>query len=151
MKTQHALRYLHGNDNPGPSDATANSTSGSSTPLEHDWLGDMRKLLLSALPLALASCLPPPPPSHAPSLPPGHAQATPTPSPRPAEATPTPFRPENLIGLPEAEAMDRARESGLACRVVERDGVALPVTMDYNETRLNLAVLNGRVMRVTRG
>lgn len=47
--------------------------------------------------------------------------------------------------------MDRSRESGLACRVVERDGVALPVTMDYNETRLNLAVRNGRVMRVTRG
>lgn len=149
MKTQHARKYLHGNDNRAPFDATAGSTSGSSTPLEHDWLGDMRKLLLYILPLALASCLPPP--SHAPSLPPGHAQATPTPSPRPAEATPTPFRPENLIGLPEAEAMDLSRESGLACRVVERDGVALPVTMDYNETRLNLAVRNGRVMRVTRG
>lgn len=47
--------------------------------------------------------------------------------------------------------MHRARESGLDCRVIERDGVAFPVTMDYSETRLNFAVRNGRVMRVTRG
>lgn len=47
--------------------------------------------------------------------------------------------------------MQRARESGLDCRVVERDGVAFPVTMDYSETRLNLVVRNGSVMRVTRG
>lgn len=47
--------------------------------------------------------------------------------------------------------MHRARESGLDCRVVERDGIAFPVTMDYSESRLNLAVRSGRVMRVTRG
>jgi hypothetical protein len=155
MKTQPARKSLHGNDNPGPFDAAAASSSSSSTPLKHDWFGGMRKLLLSALPLVLASCLlPPPPPSHAPSRPPRHGHARPAPPPRPHQphpARPAPFHPENLIGLPEAEAIHRAREAGLACRVVERNGVAFPVTMDYSETRLNLAVRNGRVMRVTRG
>jgi hypothetical protein len=47
--------------------------------------------------------------------------------------------------------MDRARESSLSCRVVERNSIAFPVSMDYFETRLNLALRNGKVMLVTRG
>ena len=47
--------------------------------------------------------------------------------------------------------MDRARESSLACRVVERNSIAFPVSMNYFETRLNLALSNGKVMLVTRG
>ena len=155
MKTQPARKSLHGNDNPALLRRLVGGTSSSSTRLEHDWLGGMRKLLLSALPLVLVSCLlPPPPPSHVPSRPSWHGHPSPAPPPRPHQphhARPAPFRPENLIGLPEAEAMHRARESGLDCRVIERDGVAFPVTMDYSETRLNFAVRNGRVMRVTRG
>jgi hypothetical protein len=127
---------------------TAWDTSSSSTPLGHGWVGIVKKLLLSALPLVLGSCLlPPPPPSH----PPGHLHPTPAPPHRHHHPRAAPFRPENLIGLPEAEAMHRARQSGLDCRVVERNGITFPVTMDYSESRLNLAVRNGRVMRVTRG
>ena len=40
---------------------------------------------------------------------------------------------------------------GLPYRVVRRDGVSYPVTMDYNESRLNFTISRGRVIAVTRG
>jgi hypothetical protein len=40
---------------------------------------------------------------------------------------------------------------GLSYRVVKRDGVSYPVTMDYNESRLNFTISRGRVIAVTRG
>ena len=64
----------------------------------------------------------------------------------PAESTPTvgekvPSGAEQtLVGLSEREAIAQAEANGWAVRVVSRDGVDLPVTMDYSESRVNLEI-----------
>lgn len=40
---------------------------------------------------------------------------------------------------------------GQTYRVVKRDGISYPVTMDYSDSRLNFTVSRGRVIAVTRG
>jgi hypothetical protein len=50
-----------------------------------------------------------------------------------------------------AEAAHRAGLMGLSYRVVKRDGISYPVTMDYSESRLNFSISHGRVIAVTRG
>ena len=55
---------------------------------------------------------------------------------------------EPYIGLPEDQAMAKAHGAGRAARVVERDGEALPVTMDISPCRLNLYVRSGEVYNV---
>jgi hypothetical protein len=52
------------------------------------------------------------------------------------------------IGLGEMVAKDKAKTAGIPARVVERDGEALPVTMDYVPGRLNFSVRNGFVYHV---
>ena len=72
----------------------------------------------------------------------------------PAESTPTvgekvPSGAEQtLVGLSEREAIAQAEANGWAVRVVSRDGVDLPVTMDYSESRVNLAIDADKVVRV---
>jgi hypothetical protein len=47
---------------------------------------------------------------------------------------------ESSVGKTFAEFQADAEALGLTARVVERDGVSLPVTMDYNPNRVNVAV-----------
>jgi hypothetical protein len=53
------------------------------------------------------------------------------------------------IGLAEADALAMANKANVPARVVERDGKALPVTMDYVFGRLNFSVKNGAVYKVS--
>ena len=55
------------------------------------------------------------------------------------------------IGLTVADATAKADADGRASRVVEEDGKSLPVTMDFDETRLNFTVVDGKVTKVTTG
>ena len=55
------------------------------------------------------------------------------------------------IGLTVADATAKADADGRASRVVEEDGKPLPVTMDFDETRLNFTVVDGKVTKVTTG
>lgn len=52
------------------------------------------------------------------------------------------------VGLSEQAALDKAKSENKAARVVERDGQALPVTMDFAPGRLNLYVKDGEVYKV---
>ena len=47
---------------------------------------------------------------------------------------------ESSVGKTFAEFQADAEALGLTARVVEQDGVSLPVTMDYNPNRVNVAV-----------
>jgi hypothetical protein len=53
---------------------------------------------------------------------------------------PVTIDPATLVGLPLADATAMVEERGLTLRVVRRDGVDLPVTADFSETRINVAV-----------
>ena len=55
---------------------------------------------------------------------------------------------EGLAGLDEEAAGEHARAHGGIVRVIERDGQPLPMTMDYREDRVNVAVADGRVTAV---
>lgn len=55
------------------------------------------------------------------------------------------------IGLTVADATAKADDDNRASRVVEEDGESLPVTMDFDETRLNFTVVDGKVTKVTTG
>ncbi|WP_316682334.1 hypothetical protein [Ralstonia flaminis] len=56
---------------------------------------------------------------------------------------------DTLIGKSEQDAT--ALLNGCLWRVSERDGKALPGTMDYREERRNLGIQNGKVIWVRRG
>lgn len=58
---------------------------------------------------------------------------------------------DSLVGIPEAEAIAAIEQAGWQARVVERDGEAFPVTMDYREDRINLVVTGGLVTSATVG
>lgn len=58
---------------------------------------------------------------------------------------------QEYIGLQVDEAEKRAKESGFAFRVVWIDGEALPVTEDYSESRINVAVEKGTVVESSIG
>ena len=81
-------------------------------------------------------------------LPPQPFPSRPGPRPRPPTSV---GNPQSLIGLSESEAAHQAGLMGLSYRVVKRDGVSYPVTMDYSESRLNFTISRGRVIAVTRG
>lgn len=64
------------------------------------------------------------------------------------EAQPEPVSPyeiDKYVGLTESEALSKAEEASIPARVVERDGEALPVTMDFVYGRYNLYVRDGEV------
>lgn len=54
-----------------------------------------------------------------------------------------------LVGKAEADAA--AQLDGCLWRVLERDGKALPGTMDYRQERRNLGIRDGKVIWVRRG
>ncbi|OXI48706.1 hypothetical protein [Burkholderia aenigmatica] len=54
-----------------------------------------------------------------------------------------------LVGKTEADAA--AQLDGCLWRVLERDGKALPGTMDYRQERRNLGIRDGKVIWVRRG
>ncbi len=58
---------------------------------------------------------------------------------------------EAYIGLTVEAAGAKADGAGRPLRVVMEDGVAKPVTMDFNEQRLNFTVVDGKVTNVTTG
>jgi hypothetical protein len=69
----------------------------------------------------------------------------------PAAAAPDPSNPDGYLGLEEKAAGAAADKSGLKWRVIEVDGEPRPVTMDYRPDRLNFAIKDGKVIRVTNG
>ena len=58
---------------------------------------------------------------------------------------------EAYIGLTVEAAGTKADGAGRPWRVVMEDGVAKPVTMDFNDQRLNFTVVDGKVTTVTTG
>ena len=55
------------------------------------------------------------------------------------------------VGLTVEAAGAKADGDGRPWRVVMEDGVAKPVTMDFNDQRLNFTVVDGKVTTVTTG
>ena len=54
----------------------------------------------------------------------------------------------DYIGMTEEQALAKAESEQKIARVVSREGVSIPVTMDYVEGRLNLTIKNGAVHRI---
>lgn len=52
------------------------------------------------------------------------------------------------LPMDEAEFVNRAEASGYSVRVVARDGEYFDLTMDYSDTRLNVEVVDGQVVKV---
>ncbi len=99
----------------------------------------MRIACLLALSLAAAACRP--------------DAETPAAAPEAAAPAvpPDPDNPDTFVGLLLTEAQAAADQAGVPHRVVERDGEALPRTMDFRPERLNFAVVDGKVVKVTKG
>ena len=77
-----------------------------------------------------------------------------TPVPPPTESAATagdPEKPDSYIGLEEKAAGDMADKAGIKWRIIEVDGKPRPATMDYRPDRLNFAIKDGKVIRVTQG
>lgn len=55
---------------------------------------------------------------------------------------------QGLVGLCLADAEAWAQSSGFNARVAERDGESLAVTADYSESRVNVAMADGKIIRV---
>jgi hypothetical protein len=53
-----------------------------------------------------------------------------------------------LVGLDETAAAAHAEANGGLVRVIERDGQPLAMTMDFRETRMNVAVAAGLITAV---
>ena len=58
---------------------------------------------------------------------------------------------KRLLGLDEATAKARAESAGFGWRVVMRDGVGLPVTMDYRPDRINAEITKGILVSCSAG
>ena len=52
------------------------------------------------------------------------------------------------LPMDEAEFVNRAEAGGYSVRVVARDGEYFDLTMDYSDTRLNVEVVDGQVVKV---
>lgn len=98
------------------------------------------KLYLACLvaPVLLAACKP---------------ESTPQPKEKlPASSAATdPANPDSYIGLDEKAAEELADKANLAWQIIEVDGQPKPATRDYRPERLNFAIKDGKVIRVTRG
>lgn len=58
---------------------------------------------------------------------------------------------QDLIGLPLDEAVFRATSDGLSVRLAREDGTDYILTMDLNFGRINLDVVDGRVVAASAG
>lgn len=55
---------------------------------------------------------------------------------------------KEYLGLTEEEALDLAQKNQDTFRIVERDGVSLPITMDLVSGRMNASVISGKVVNI---
>lgn len=106
-----------------------------------------------AVALSIAACKPESksdakPAAPVPAMPPAEAAAGASAA---AAATPDPKKPESYLGLDEKAAGAMADKAGVKWRVVEVDGQSRPVTMDHRPDRMNFAIKDGKVIRVTQG
>jgi hypothetical protein len=62
--------------------------------------------------------------------------------------TPDPAGLEAFLGVPLSEFEAAAERFGFATRVARQDGVDLPVTMDYSDSRVNVAVKDDIVVEI---
>lgn len=100
----------------------------------------------AALALTLGGCGDDPTLDAAPT-----AELPSTPSVRwcPAEEGDKGFDTKRIVGLPEAEAEKLAAAEGdCTVRVIVRDGESLPATMDFNPSRINVEVEDGKVTAI---
>lgn len=72
-------------------------------------------------------------------------------APAPPAAAADPAEPGSYMGLDAKTAGEMAEKAGFKWRIVEVDGESRPVTMDHRPDRLNFAVKDGKVIRVTQG
>jgi hypothetical protein len=94
--------------------------------------------------LSVAACKPESKPAPEASAPP------PAEAPVPA-AAPDPKKPESYLGLDEKAAGAMADKTGVKWRIIEVDGESRPVTLDHRPDRMNFAIKDGKVIRVTQG
>src|SRR5690606_35554394 len=97
----------------------------------------MKAACLLTLPLMLLACEP-------------RIEANPADEAVAPVALPDPGDPQSFVGLYLTTAQAAADQADVPHRVVERDGESLPRTMDHRPGRLNFAVADGRVVKVTR-
>lgn len=114
--------------------------------------------LAALLALLLAGCSGTDGGSTNPSASPSGADASsgggsPTVSPLPAPTDPpnTSAVSAVLVGLRQGEAEARAQEAGYTTRIASVDGQPRPLTMDYSVSRINLELVDGKVVSVTVG
>jgi hypothetical protein len=96
--------------------------------------------------LSIAACKPESKPDAKPEAPVPVAPAA-----EAAATTPDPKKPESYLGLDEKEAGAMADKAGVKWRVIEVDGESRPVTMDHRPDRMNFAIKDGKIIRVTQG
>lgn len=96
--------------------------------------------------LSIAACKPESKPDAKPETP-----APPPPAGAAAAMPADPKKPESYLGLDEKAAGAMADKAGVKWRIIEVDGESRPVTMDHRPDRLNFAIKDGKVIRVTQG
>lgn len=70
--------------------------------------------------------------------------------PPPTGATQNPVA-SGYVGLTQAEAQEKASAENNIIRVISVDGKDYPMTMDYNPNRVNLTIVNDKVVAATYG
>jgi heat shock protein HslJ len=58
---------------------------------------------------------------------------------------------EDVVGLPEDDAQAAVEGAGLTFRVISRDGEGLAATDDYSVSRINVAIVDGKVTEASIG
>ena len=58
---------------------------------------------------------------------------------------------DKVVGLTAAEAEKALSEAGLIYRVISEDGQPNPVTMDFRVDRVNVVLVDGKVVSATVG
>lgn len=58
---------------------------------------------------------------------------------------------DKYVGLTEAEAENKVRDDGKEPRITGRDGKAFIVTRDYRTDRVNLVIVDGKVISAKLG
>lgn len=57
----------------------------------------------------------------------------------------------DVIGMEKYMAIVKIEDANLVARIIAEDGEHFIVTMDYNPSRLNLEIVDGKVIEATRG
>lgn len=59
--------------------------------------------------------------------------------------------PNQLVGMPEKEAVESLKKLGITFRIALRDGEPFFLTMDYKPTRINLSIKDGIIIGIKFG